>query len=415
MFSSPIVFQRKKGIRLRIKNAVINLIKSSTSHGLPRIFRTDRIFFRFMWTTVLLLSCCECAYLIYDSIFDFLKHDYTTSINTIYEHQSEFPTISFCSYPQPFNESIHKYIVFCRFMGDTSCTYKPETFFEVFKDGRYGICFRFNSGENILNKSIAILKTSLGGFLFGFTLKLKMIPNSYLVYNIHNNTLNPLTISNREMYASVGSIIGISVQKIFTNKLEIPYNQCYRDINLFPLNKTFIDIIKKSDRTYSHKECIEICYSQIYLNHSGCGCKVASIYNIVDQCYFGASEAIRNCSINFLRNNSNNEVDALCKSFCPHECDLLDYSMSAFTSQDLASNNDSLELTVYFPELKYTVVSENPKTEFFGLISNIGGLLGLFIGTSFMSFVEIIEILFEIIFIIYESRISIRVVTVSKT
>lgn len=114
-----------------------------------------------------------------------------------------------------------------------------------------------------------------------------------------------------------------------------------------------------------------------------------------------------------MRNNSNNEVDALCIWF--GECDLLDYSMSAFTSQNLASNNDSLELTVYFPELKYTVVSENPKTEFFSLISNIGGLLGLFIGTSFMSFVEIIEILFEIIFIFYESRISKRVVTVSKT
>lgn len=160
-----------------------------------------------MWTTVLLLLCCECAYLIRDSIFDFLKHDYTTSINTIYEHQSEFPTISFCSYPQPFNESIHKYIVFCRFIGDTSCTYKPEIFFEMFKDGRYGICFRFNSGENIFNKSIAILKILLVVSYFDLHWSWKWFPTA----------------------------------------------------NLFPLNKTFIDIIKKSGRTYSHKECIEIC------------------------------------------------------------------------------------------------------------------------------------------------------------
>ena len=44
------------------------------------------------------------------------------------------------------------------------------------------------------------------------------------------------------------------------------------------------------------------------------------------------------------------------------------------------------------------------KTPLIGLIANIGGLLGLFIGVSFLSFGEIIEIIIEIFFIIFEKK-----------
>jgi hypothetical protein len=37
----------------------------------------------------------------------------------------------------------------------------------------------------------------------------------------------------------------------------------------------------------------------------------------------------------------------------------------------------------------------------FNFISNIGGILGLFLGLSFLSFIEIFEILFEILSIIF--------------
>jgi len=40
--------------------------------------------------------------------------------------------------------------------------------------------------------------------------------------------------------------------------------------------------------------------------------------------------------------------------------------------------------------------------QFIDLISNIGGSLGLFVGISFISFLELFEILVEIIFIYSE-------------
>ena len=59
-----------------------------------------------------------------------------------------------------------------------------------------------------------------------------------------------------------------------------------------------------------------------------------------------------------------------------------------------------LSLNIYFEQLSYTEISQNAKTELVDLVSNIGGLLGLFIGTSFLSFVEIIEIFIEVFVIL---------------
>jgi len=47
------------------------------------------------------------------------------------------------------------------------------------------------------------------------------------------------------------------------------------------------------------------------------------------------------------------------------------------------------------------LISNKPKTELFTIISNIGGTLGLFLGISFLSFIEIFEILFQVIYILF--------------
>ena len=58
--------------------------------------------------------------------------------------------------------------------------------------------------------------------------------------------------------------------------------------------------------------------------------------------------------------------------------------------------------------MRYTVIRQDPKLQPVDLISNIGGLLGLFLGMSFLSFLELVEIVNEIIFIIYETKFSTR-------
>jgi hypothetical protein len=55
-------------------------------------------------------------------------------------------------------------------------------------------------------------------------------------------------------------------------------------------------------------------------------------------------------------------------------------------------------INVYYSDLKYTVLKQIAKMSLIDLISNLGGLLGLFVGISFLTLIEIIEVCFEMIF-----------------
>ncbi len=77
--------------------------------------------------------------------------------------------------------------------------------------------------------------------------------------------------------------------------------------------------------------------------------------------------------------------------------------MTLVPRQDLNNklNNSTLNyahVDIFYRELKYTKFSEIPKIEVFSFISEIGGILGLFIGCSFVSLFEIAELLIEIFF-----------------
>ena len=93
---------------------------------------------------------------------------------------------------------------------------------------------------------------------------------------------------------------------------------------------------------------------------------------------------------------------------CPEECDSIQYeithSFTKFLTQNEIFKNQQIEnfvyFTVYYESLQYTVIDQIAQMNVFDLISNIGGNLGLFIGISFLSFAELIELLVEIICII---------------
>ncbi len=59
-------------------------------------------------------------------------------------------------------------------------------------------------------------------------------------------------------------------------------------------------------------------------------------------------------------------------------------------------------INAFYEDSKYTLISQQPSIELFGLISNLGGILGLFIGFSFISLLEIIETLAELAYIYLE-------------
>ena len=77
-----------------------------------------------------------------------------------------------------------------------------------------------------------------------------------------------------------------------------------------------------------------------------------------------------------------------CRDYCPLECDSKTYSVS----YNFARREPYTTIVVYYRSLKYTLVSQEPKMRQFDLVSNVGGIFGLFIGISFVTLFEIFEI-----------------------
>ena len=111
------------------------------------------------------------------------------------------------------------------------------------------------------------------------------------------------------------------------------------------------------------------------------------------------------------------EITNICTPFCPLECDTNSYDVSISSTKISPKYNEYLKsvnistdnlihLNVYYDNLEYISIEQVAKMSFSDLISNIGGNLGLFIGISFLSFAEIIEILIEVlIFLINKNKI----------
>jgi len=118
-----------------------------------------------------------------------------------------------------------------------------------------------------------------------------------------------------------------------------------------------------------------------------------------------------------------------CNEQCPLECDSASYEIST-SSLDFPTQNwfnvvfesspayvklfesimnrtltyesfkeSHLVVNIFYPSLKYTQITELPKTSLIDLVSNVGGLLGIFLGFSIFSIVEILEIIGRIIWI----------------
>ena len=50
-----------------------------------------------------------------------------------------------------------------------------------------------------------------------------------------------------------------------------------------------------------------------------------------------------------------------------------------------------VHMRIYYDSLDYTITEQKPKLSYQSVLSDIGGLLGIFLGASFMTMIEIIE------------------------
>ena len=102
------------------------------------------------------------------------------------------------------------------------------------------------------------------------------------------------------------------------------------------------------------------------------------------------------------KKNMTNSLEKCSSLECPQECDFIRYKtyQSYFGGGKEISkdpNKDLYQLFIYYPKLEYTEIKQIAKMHLFDFISNVGGLLSIFVGCSFVTMIEIAAFVSELL------------------
>lgn len=347
------------------------------------MFKTQRNFTRLLWFVVFLISFAGCSYTIHNSLVDYFNFDMITIAKSIRSTNLIFPAVTVCR----DNDVTLQDITVCNFNRENSNTIdcrglldKMEVASKLEAKQTYD-CFRFNS-----NLNDSLLKSVAGvGRENGLEIRMKKysgIGSPRAKVYVTDNHLNEYSGLNPIVVAA-NYETEIQVTKNVAKEMPKPYNDCQEN----------------EKASYRKLNCIAACNQE----------QVNSRYNCSLRGYY-ENKTFQRCTRSDLHTLFLHE----CSVKCSQECVLTTYSTQE--TRDLRTTYMTVSLgrgktieipvhnitdyviKIYYASLDYIELSQVPKTSQSDLVSSIGGTLGLFLGASFLSFIEFFELLTEIIF-----------------
>jgi len=350
----------------------------------PRIITSETLFQKLLWATIILGMYAYFSLNIANNVLEYLKYPVVTNINTVYEKEPIFPAVVIC----------YSYTNYCTF-ANKPCNELVD---------RNGDCFDFNYGINASYHHKEILKSSVPGRLNGLRLKLYHgIQGEQIKISVYNQSTD--YDPNKAIYVSEGMEVNIVLDRVFSSKLSSPHSDCKKEYVFEPKP---LDILNQTSFPYFQSECFLLCRMQ--QNMDICN-KTAEFrrnfqyyftnqshfwvffYNkVYNDCYKTNPSLLNSIAAKFFSLGAN----TICDKQCPIECNSVSYTLSTVSN---ALNTPYSLVNIYYEDFFYTLIKEDPKTSFDSLIGTIGGLLGLFLGASLISFYEIIDLLISVIYI----------------
>ncbi|XP_013397928.1 acid-sensing ion channel 1 [Lingula anatina] len=251
-----------------------------------------------------------------------------------------------------------------------------------------GVCYTFNHGDTNL-------KTELLGSTFGLKLILNAEQYNYLATThsagftvlLHHPDDVPY-IENLGFQVAPGESISVGISQTKVTNLPSPYGNCAEK------NLAYYD-------SYSTLNCIAECTLNFTMDN--CGCRAYYMINVpgVPEC---SPTQWWEC-LDELRANTSAALQACA---CPVPCEEVHYGytishskmsnaitaalMAGYpgTTEDYFRDN-YLILQIFYKELNFQGIEQQPAYSGLALFSDIGGALGLVLGSTLMTAAEIID------------------------
>jgi hypothetical protein len=453
-----------------LKKIIVEWILNSSAHGLPKIFRNSNTLLKIIWLCCFLVSGSTCIFSIIRTLNDYLTYPTFISTQIIQEVPTYFPAVTLCNL-KTVNKTKSKnylissveqlerswfqtpleYITSQQYMTQSiinndknltdetrkelgfemkdmlvSCMYKYQNCypydFTYFYDPLYGNCYTFNKGVYDNETSYDIRKVSIAGQSYGLSLELFLGDtqvdtqeeyNDGMIISIHNQTTIPFTKGD-EIKIPANAETDLVISRNFVSKLEYPYGNCLKDTtSSSEFTSYYFDyLVRTLNKSYSYKYCFGLCVQKQIMGSCNCTNTFMPIFN--DSSHFCDNSVKVICMSQVVEHFENNQALKECLSFCPNECDTIEYGVTTYKAlyptnfyasilnEKLkvnginVSNENSdqafLKVNIYYKSLEYLVTTQKPQTSLENFFGNIGGTMSLYVGISILSFVEVFEL-----------------------
>uniref|UniRef100_A0AAY4BJ39 Acid-sensing ion channel 1 n=1 Tax=Denticeps clupeoides TaxID=299321 RepID=A0AAY4BJ39_9TELE len=311
--------------------------------------------------------------------------------------------------PRPFNmrefydrtgHNITDMLLSCHFRG-SDC--RPEDFKEVLT--RYGKCYTFNGGDDDERPRVSVK----GGMGNGLEMMLDIQQDEYLPtwgqtadtsfeagvkVQIHSQQ-EPPSIDQQGFGVAPGFQTFVSCQEQRLVYLPPPWGEC----KVTPVEPEFF-------QSYSLTACHLDCQTR-YLVDS-CNCRMVHMPGDAPYC---TPELYKDCAypaLDFLVEQDRDYCS------CETPCNTTRYSKELsfvkipskasakylakkFNKSEQYISDNILVLDIFFEALNYETIEQKKAYEIAGLLGDIGGQMGLFIGASILTILELFDYLYEVI------------------
>lgn len=427
----------------RVQESQKKVRNSISSHGTSQIAHAQTKFSRITWTITFIVFLAFLLRML-DNVFrSFLSHDIYTVRNKIQNENVVFPAVSFCPtartyesvianmqryYDQSDNNvsslstsrdtnrldyasSIEKVMDItprletlflekleggCVF-GNHSCKLAED--FETVPVSSYeGICYKFNHNGKFIQQG--------EGSGFGFsaliflnrTEKQSRLPNeSFLTLVVQSHDSFPFPLQNG-ILVSPGEYTSIRLKKTYIKRLPHPYRSGCRsdDYVIYPGKYTTWNCKRSCSTRYAIRQCGGADdFAEYHLGRKNNSLFPGSQLECFYKKQFEVSGRTCSCA---LPCEEDNFVPLITQSSWPSKADLPYYKQlfasaigrnSSQMSDEYVYKN-FLKINVVLEELAHEDISENSEWTYEKLVSDIGGQMGIWIGASLFSVMELI-------------------------
>ena len=288
---------------------------------------------------------------------------------------------------------------------------------DLIYDIQYGNCFTINSN------SAQPLVSTKAGKIYGLQLELFVGKPDYYETYMESTGVRVFIYDQDCVYSdsngfdvAVGTETNIALTKTTSQQIKFPFSNCTIDANTDSMSSKYYQIFVQNNLTYLMSDCLELCYQMVLLERCDCIDSMSQFNNL-----FAVSFA-RFCD--FTNGSSDDSlcfddsIDWFCRkpAQCPIECNRVSYTFSSSFSKyptrsyersnalanlfDLYGDKlkeNILKVNIYFNDLSVNTISETAKVKVVDLLSNLGGVLGGFIGFSVLTFLEFVDLFVKFI------------------